>query len=39
MFLRTHRIRGNVYTEALEAYRDPVTGNPKHRCVARWPVD
>ena len=39
MFLRTHRIRGNVCTEALEAYRDPVTGNPKHRCVARWPVD
>ena len=39
MFLRTHRIRGNVCTEALEPYRDPVTGNPNHRCVARWPVE
>jgi hypothetical protein len=37
MFLRTHRIRRRVYTEALESYREG--GNPRHRCVARWPFD
>jgi hypothetical protein len=37
MFLRTHRVRRLVYTEALESYREG--GNPKHRCFARWPID
>jgi hypothetical protein len=36
MFTRTPRIGRYLYTEALESYRDPVTGLPKHRCVARW---
>ena len=36
MFLRTHRVGRSVYTEALESYRDPITGKPKHRCIARW---
>jgi hypothetical protein len=39
MFLRTHRVGYTIYTEALEAFRDPVTRKPKHRCLARWPVD
>jgi hypothetical protein len=36
MFVRAHRIGKHLYTEALESYRDPCTGRPKHRCVARW---
>jgi cobalamin biosynthesis protein CobT len=36
MFLRTHRVGRSVYTEALESYRDPIIGKPKHRCIARW---
>jgi hypothetical protein len=36
MFLRTHRVRRLVYAEALENREG---GNPKHRCVARWPID
>jgi hypothetical protein len=36
MFTRTHRIGRHLYTEALESYRDPDTGRPRHRCVARW---
>lgn len=39
MFLRTHRVGRSVYTEALESYRDPVTGRPKHRCIGRWKAD
>ena len=38
MFFRTHRIGRNVYTEALESYRDD-SGKPRHRCVARWHAD
>jgi hypothetical protein len=38
MFTRTHTINGVVYTEALEAYCDPVTRKPKHRCLVRWPA-
>ena len=38
MFTRTHTINGVVYTEALEAYSDPVTRKPKHRCLVRWPA-
>src|SRR5690242_4730371 len=36
MFTRTHRIGRHAYTEALESYRDPETGKPRHRCIARW---
>jgi hypothetical protein len=36
MFTRTHRMGRNVYTEALESYRCPDTGKPKHRLIARW---
>jgi hypothetical protein len=36
MFTRTHRIGRHVYTEALESYRAPETGRPRHRCIARW---
>ena len=36
MFTRTHRIGRHFYTEALESYRDPDTGRPRHRSLARW---
>jgi hypothetical protein len=36
MFTRTHRIGRHAYTEALESHRDPETGKPRHRCIARW---
>jgi hypothetical protein len=36
MFTRTHRIGRYDYIEALESYRDPETGKPRHRCVVRW---
>src|SRR3954454_13340086 len=36
MFTRTHRIGRYLYTEVLESYRDPETGKPRHRCIARW---
>ena len=36
MFTRAHRIGRHLYTEALESYRDPDTGRPRHRCLARW---
>jgi hypothetical protein len=39
MFTRRHRIGRYDYIEALESYRDPDTGTPKHRCVARWRAD
>lgn len=35
MFTRTRRL----YTEALQSYRDPETGRPKHRRVARWAAE
>ena len=38
MFLRSHRIGEQVYTEALESFRDPLTRKPKHRCLACWPA-
>jgi hypothetical protein len=36
MFTRTRRVGSRLYTEALQSYRDPETGRPKHLCVARW---
>jgi hypothetical protein len=39
MFLRSHRIGQHLYSEALESYRDPISGKPKHRCIARWRAD
>jgi hypothetical protein len=36
MFTRTHHIDRHAYTEALESYRDPDTGRPRQRCLARW---
>jgi hypothetical protein len=39
MFTRNHRVGRHLYTEALESYRDPETGRPRHRCIARWRAD
>jgi hypothetical protein len=39
MFTRKHRVGRHLYTEALESYRDPETGRPRHRCLARWRAD
>jgi hypothetical protein len=39
MFVRTHRVGSNVYSEALESYRDQATGKPRHRSVARWSAE
>ena len=39
MFIRTRRVGRLAYTEALESYRDPATGKPKHRHIARWKAD
>ena len=36
MFTRRHRIGRHLYIEALESYREPDTGRPRHRCLARW---
>jgi len=36
MFTREHHIGRHLYIEALEGYRDPDTGRPRDRCLARW---